>query len=42
MMVGIQKDGAAAYAFFLFDDLAAVDPELRKAFHALRFASRPG
>ncbi len=30
MMVGIQKDGAAAYAFFLFDDLAAVDPELRE------------
>lgn len=42
MMVGIQKDGAAAYAFFLFDDLAAVDPELRKAFHALRFARPPG
>ena len=39
MMVGIEKDGAAAYAFFLFDDLAAVDPELRKAFHALRFAA---
>ena len=40
MMVGIEKDGAAAYAFFLFDDLAAVDPELRKAFHALRFAAQ--
>jgi hypothetical protein len=40
MMVGIEKDGAAAYAFFLFDDLAAVDPELRKAFHALRFAAK--
>jgi len=39
MMVGIEKDGAAVYAFFLFDDLAAVDPELRKAFHALRFAA---
>jgi hypothetical protein len=39
MMVGIEKDGAAAYAFFLFDDLAAVDPQLRKAFHALRFAA---
>ena len=40
MMVGIEKDGAAAYAFFLFDDLAAVDSELRKAFHALRFAAK--
>jgi hypothetical protein len=39
MLVGMQKDGAEAYAFFLFDDLAAVEPELKKAFYALRFAA---
>jgi hypothetical protein len=41
MMVAIRKGGAEAYAFFLFDDLDAVAPELKKAFHALRFTADP-
>jgi hypothetical protein len=41
MLVAIRKGGAEAYAFFLFDDLDAVTPELKKAFHALRFTADP-
>jgi hypothetical protein len=39
MMVAIRRAGVAeAYAFFLFDDFAAVETELERVFHALRFA----
>ena len=41
MLVAIRKGGAEAYAFFLFDDLDAVTPELKAAFYALRFTTDP-